>query len=168
MGMKAIYPGSFDPVHSGHIDIIERASKVFDELVVAVAVNREKMALVSVDGRVDLLREACGHLANVQVDCFQGLLVDYVRSQGAGVVIRGLRAISDFEYELQMALTNKRLNERIETLFMMTSAEYSFLSSSMVKELAALGAPLTGLVPDGVEEHLRSIFLRRGQEAEKV
>jgi pantetheine-phosphate adenylyltransferase len=165
--MKAIYPGSFDPVTNGHLDIIERAARTFDELIVAVAVNKEKLPLFSFEERVELLRETCGHLENVQVDYFNGLTVDYVESKGATVIIRSLRAISDFEYELQMALTNKRLNDRIETLFMMTSAEYSFLSSSIVKELAELGAPLTGLVPKVVEDRLLAIFKqkRAGGEA---
>ena len=165
--MKAIYPGSFDPVTNGHLDIIERAARTFDELIVAVAVNKEKQPLFSFEERVELLRETCGHLENVQVDYFNGLTVDYVESKGATVIIRSLRAVSDFEYELQMALTNKRLNDRIETLFMMTSAEYSFLSSSIVKELAELGAPLTGLVPKVVEDRLLAIFKqkRAGGEA---
>lgn len=165
--MRAIYPGSFDPVTNGHLDIIERAARTFDELIVAVAVNKEKRPLFSVEERVELLREACGHLNNVQVDYFNGLTVDYVESKGAKVIIRSLRAVSDFEYELQMALTNKRLNDRVETLFMMTSAEYSFLSSSIVKELAELGAPLTGLVPPIVEDRLVAMLKqkRAGGEA---
>jgi pantetheine-phosphate adenylyltransferase len=165
--MKAIYPGSFDPVTNGHLDIIERAARTFDELIVAVAVNKEKQPLFGFEERVELLRETCGHLENVQVDYFNGLTVDYVESKGATVIIRSLRAVSDFEYELQMALTNKRLNDRIETLFMMTSAEYSFLSSSIVKELAELGAPLTGLVPKVVEDRLVAVFKqkRAGGEA---
>jgi pantetheine-phosphate adenylyltransferase len=152
--MKVIYPGSFDPVTAGHIDIIERSAKVFSEVVVAVAVNVEKTDLFSVEDRLDFLIDGCGHLSNVRVDCFNGLLVDYVQAQGARVVIKGLRAISDFEFELQMALMNKRLNERVETLFMMTSTEHSFLSSSLVKELAAFGAPLKGLVSPLVEQRL--------------
>ena len=137
--MKAIYPGSFDPVTCGHLDIVERAAKVFDEVVVAVAVNMEKQPLFSVEERVEMLRQACGHLPHVQVDYFSGLTVDYVERQDATVIIRSLRAVSDFESELQMALMNKRLNENVEMLFMMTSADYSFLSSSLVKELAELG-----------------------------
>ncbi len=165
--MKAIYPGSFDPVTNGHLDIVERAAKAFDQLVVAVAVNKEKRPLFTVEERVQLLREACGHLDNVQVDYFSGLTVDYVESKQARVIIRSLRAITDFEYELQMALTNKRLDDRVETLFMMTSAEYSFLSSSIVKELAELGAPLVGLVPRCVEDRLKEKFETRGQEARR-
>ena len=163
--MKAIYPGSFDPVTSGHLDIIERATSVFDEVVVAVAVNMEKQPLFSVEERADLLREACRHLDKVQVDCFEGLTVDYAQQQGAKVLIRSLRAVSDFESELQMALMNKRLNENVETLFMMTSAEYSFLSSSLIKELAELGASITGLVPKLVEEKLFERLRKKGREA---
>ena len=162
--MKAIYPGSFDPVTSGHLDIIERARSVFDEVVVAVAVNMEKEPLFSVEERVALLREACGHLDNVQVDCFEGLTVDYAEQQGAKVLIRSLRAVSDFESELQMALMNKRLNDNVETLFMMTSAEYSFLSSSLIKELAELGASISGLVPKCVEERLHGKLRAKGRE----
>jgi pantetheine-phosphate adenylyltransferase len=152
--LRAVYPGSFDPVTSGHMDIIERAAKVFDNVVVAVAINMEKKPLFSVDERVEMLRTACGHLRNVQVDYFEGLLVDYVETQQARVVVKGLRAISDFEFELQMALMNKRLNGDVETMFMMTSAEHSFLSSGMVKELAEFGVALTGLVPPCVEPRL--------------
>ncbi|MDH7600919.1 MAG: pantetheine-phosphate adenylyltransferase [Armatimonadota bacterium] len=152
--MIAIYPGSFDPVTCGHLDIIERATGVFDHVIVAVARNLEKQPLFTVEERMELLRQACGHLKNVSVDCFDGLTVDYAREKGAKVLIRSLRAVSDFEYELQMALMNKRLNPDVETLFMMTSAEYSFLSSSLVKELAYLGTSVNGLVPKCVEEKL--------------
>ncbi len=152
--MKAVYPGSFDPVHNGHIDIIERASRIFGEVVVSVAVNRQKNALFTPEERVELLKEATGHLANVTVDYFEGLLVDYAERIQAAVVVRGLRAISDYEYELQMALTNKRLNPNVELMFMMASAEHSFIGSSLIKELAGLNAPLGGLVPKAVEELL--------------
>ena len=163
--MKAIYPGSFDPVTNGHLDIIERSAKIFDKLVVAVAVNQEKKAIFSVSERVDMLREACGHLASVEVDYFRGLLVDYVEQQDVAVVIRSLRAVSDFEFELQMALANKRLNENVEMLFMMTSAEYSFLSSSLVRELAEFGAPLTGLVPECVEDRITIKLKKKRRKA---
>jgi len=163
--MKAIYPGSFDPITNGHLDIIERATSVFGTVVVAVAVNMEKAPLFSVEERVEMLREASGHLDNVQVDYFEGLTVDYAREQGANVLIRSLRAVSDFEFELQMALMNKRLNESVETLFMMTSAEYSFLSSSLIKQLVELGAPITGLVPKCVEERLFERLRQKGREA---
>lgn len=152
--MKAIYPGSFDPVTNGHMDIIERASRVFDEIVVAVAINLEKQPMFSIEERVELLQQACRHLGNVTVDYFNGLTVSYARRQGAEIVIKGLRAVSDFEYELQQALMNKRLDDGIETMFMMTSADYLFLSSRMVKQLAELGAPIGGLVPSCVEERI--------------
>ena len=152
--MKAIYPGSFDPVTNGHMDIIERAAKVFDEVVVAVAVNLEKEPMFSAEERVELLKEACRHLTNVRVDYFHGLTVNYARQVGSAIVIKGLRAVSDFEFELQQALMNKRLDDSVETMFMMTSAEHLFLSSKMVKQLAEFGASVTGLVPPVVEERL--------------
>jgi len=166
--MKAIYPGSFDPVTTGHMDIIERASRVFDELIVAVAVNLEKEPMFSTEERVELLKKACRHLANVQVDYFHGLTVNYAKQQGAGIIIKGLRAVSDFEYELQQALMNKRLDGKLETMFMMTSPEHLFLSSRMVKQLAEFGAPINGLVPPGVENRLLEKTRHlRGRERDK-
>lgn len=166
--MKAIYPGSFDPVTNGHLDIIERAARIFDELVVAVAANREKSPMFSMDERVQMLREACAHIGNVRVDYFRGMLVDYVVRQGAGVVVRSLRAVSDFEYEFQMALMNKRLNDSVETVFLTTSSEHLFLSSSLIKEVAELGASLSGLAPPCVEDRLRQKLKLIGQEAEQI
>ncbi|MEN6357739.1 MAG: pantetheine-phosphate adenylyltransferase [Armatimonadota bacterium] len=163
--MKAVYPGSFDPVTSGHLDIIERSARIFDDLVVAVAVNPKKDPMFSVPERMQFLREACGHLANVTVDYFHGLTVDYVESQGARAVIKGLRAISDFEAEFQQALMNKSLNDQVETLFMMTSPEHLFLSSSLVKEVVELGAPIQGLVPKVIEARVLERLHQRGQEA---
>ncbi|MFQ3550079.1 MAG: pantetheine-phosphate adenylyltransferase [Armatimonadota bacterium] len=162
---KAIYPGSFDPVTNGHLDLIERASRVFDEVIVSVACNTEKTPLFSIEERVKMLQDACGHLDNVTVDYFKGLLVDYAKKHEAKAIIKGLRAVSDFEFELQMALMNKRLNNDIETMFIMTAAEYSFLSSSIVKELAIFGAELKGLVPEGVEKLLKEKLDISGQEA---
>lgn len=150
------------------MDIIERASKILDTLVVAVAVNKEKHPLFSVSERVEFLMQACAHLDNVEVDYFTGLTVDYVESQGARAIVRGLRAVSDFESEFQMALMNKRLNDRVETLFVMTSAEHLFLSSSLIKSLAELGASVTGLVPAGVEERLLERLRQKGQEAQQL
>ncbi len=152
--MKAIYPGSFDPVTNGHLDIIERAASLFDKLVVAVAVNPEKKALFEVPERLEFLRQACGHIDNVQVDYFSGLTVEYAKTQNARIIIKGLRAISDFELEFQQALMNKRLNGEIETLFMMTSPEHLFLSSSLIKDVVRWGASPDGLVPKVVEEQL--------------
>jgi len=159
--MKAVCPGSFDPVTSGHVDVIERAAKVFGQVIVAVAPSPGKEALFSVDERVGMLREVTSHIPNVRVDAFDGLLVDYVRSQEASVIVKGLRAVSDFEIEFQMALMNRNLEPEVETVFMMTGAEYSYLSSSIVKEIAALGGSVDGLVPRTVarrlEEKLRKL-----------
>jgi pantetheine-phosphate adenylyltransferase len=136
----AIYPGSFDPVTNGHLDLIERGEKMFDLLIVAVLQNAEKTPLFS----------------GVEIDVFGGLLVDYARSRGAGVILRGIRAVSDYEYELQMALMNRKLEPRLETVFMLPGVSYSYLSSKLVREIAQLGAPLTGLVPAIVEERMKA------------
>jgi pantetheine-phosphate adenylyltransferase len=151
----AIYPGSFDPVTNGHLDLIERASKLFGRLVVTVARNGEKAPMFTLQERVDMLREATQPFPNVQVDTFDGLLVDYSRKLGARVLVRGIRAVSDYEYELQMALMNRRLEPQLETVFMLPAVEYSYLSSHLVRELAVLGGSLNGLVPPAVEQRLR-------------
>lgn len=153
-----IYPGSFDPVTNGHLDIIERAAKICDKLIVAVLISHSKQPLFQMDERVALLNRVLQHIPNVEVDCFSGLLVDYVVKKQADVIIKGLRAVSDFEYELQMALLNKRQAPDIETLFMMSSVNYSFLSSSMVKELARYGGDIKGLVPECIEEDIVNKF----------
>jgi pantetheine-phosphate adenylyltransferase len=150
----AIYPGSFDPVTNGHLDLIERGEKMFDRIIVAVLKNAEKEPLFSVPERIEMLREATKHWPNVEVEIFQGLLVDYARKKGAGVILRGIRAISDYEYELQMALMNRKLEPRLETVFMLPGESYSYLSSKLVREIARLGGPLTGLVPPTVETRL--------------
>jgi pantetheine-phosphate adenylyltransferase len=150
----AIYPGSFDPVTNGHLDLIERGGKMFDRIIVAVLKNVEKEPLFSVPERIEMLREATNHWPNVEVDIFQGLLVDYARKKGAGVILRGIRAISDYEYELQMALMNRKLEPRLETVFMLPGESYSYLSSKLVREIARLGGPLKGLVPPAVETRL--------------
>ncbi|SKB70461.1 Phosphopantetheine adenylyltransferase [Lachnospiraceae bacterium] len=142
----AIYPGSFDPVTRGHLDIIRRAAKMFDELTVAVLNNSEKTPLFSVDERVNMLREVCEEIPNVKVDSFSGLTVDYAQQQGA-VIIRGLRAITDFEYELQMAQTNRKILPSVDTVFLTTSLEYAYLSSSIVREVAAYGGDIQEFVP---------------------
>jgi len=147
---KAICPGSFDPITLGHVDIIERAAKTFDEVVVAVAINETKQPLFDREARVRMIREACAHLKNVSADSFCGLMVDYAEAQGARVIVKGLRAVSDFESELQMALMNRNLNANVETLFVMTSAEHSFLSSRIVKEIAGFGGDVSKLVPPNV------------------
>jgi pantetheine-phosphate adenylyltransferase len=150
----AIYPGSFDPVTNGHLDLIERGEKMFDRIIVAVLKNAEKEPLFSVPERIEMLREATKPWPNVEVEIFQGLLVDYARKKGAGVILRGIRAISDYEYELQMALMNRKLEPRLETVFMLPGESYSYLSSKLVREIARLGGPLTGLVPPAVETRL--------------
>ena len=148
--VRAIYPGSFDPVTNGHLDIIDRASKVFDYLVVAVLENPRKDALFSMEERVHMLKSIIKPYNNVQVDFYQGLLVDYAQKNNIAIIIKGLRAISDFEFEFQMALTNRKLNCNVETMFMMTNNKYSFISSSIVKEVASYGGDIKELVPPQV------------------
>src|SRR6185437_440883 len=152
----AIYPGSFDPVTNGHLDLIERGAKIFERLVVAVLRNTEKAPLFTLAERVDMLREATRAIPNVEVDAFHGLLVDFARQRGARVLLRGIRAVSDYELELQMALMNRKLEPKLETVFMLPGEAYSYLSSRLVREIAQLGGPLDGLVPAVVEERLRA------------
>jgi pantetheine-phosphate adenylyltransferase len=154
----AIYPGSYDPVTNGHLDLIARGAKIFDRLIVAVLRNTEKEPLFSVSERTEMLREVTRGWANIEVDVFDGLLVDYARRKNARVILRGIRAISDYEYELQMALMNRKLEPELETVFMMPAETYSYLSSRLVKEIARLGGPVKDLVPATVEERLRSKF----------
>ena len=151
----AIYPGSFDPITNGHLDLIERASKLFDRLIVSILCNDEKEPLFSVEERVEMLREVLRGFPNVEVDHFDGLLVDYAATRGATVLLRGIRAISDYEKELQMALMNRRLRPEIETLFLMSGEAHSFISSRIVKEVFRLGGNMAGLVPPSVEVRLR-------------
>ena len=157
----AIYPGSFDPLTNGHVDIIRRGARLFDRIVIAVLINLEKAPLFTVPERVDIAREAFAGHANVEVDTFDGLLVDYARKRGAGVIVKGLRAVSDFEFEMQMALMNRRLNPDVETVFMMPTQPYTFVSSRLVKEVVALGGSVHGLVPESVEKRLREKKLAR-------
>jgi pantetheine-phosphate adenylyltransferase len=154
----AVYPGSFDPITNGHIDIIERGLKVFDEIIVAVAINSDKRALFTVEERVEMVKIALKGRDKIKVDSFKGLLVDYMNRCNGNVIIKGLRAISDFEYEFQMAQMNRKLNEKIETFFMMTSETYSYLSSRIVKEIASLGGSVKNIVPDIVERRLKEKF----------
>jgi pantetheine-phosphate adenylyltransferase len=151
----AVYPGSFDPLTNGHVDIIRRSRRLFDRVIVAILVNEEKRPLFSVAERVAMAREALAGEAGVEVDRFDGLLVDYVAGRGAGAVVRGLRAVSDFEYEYQMALMNRRLDGQVETVFMMPAEQYVYISSRLVKEVCMLGGTVRGLVPPVVEQRLR-------------
>ena len=151
----AIYPGTFDPLTLGHVDIIARGSALFDKIVVAVLGNVEKSPLFSVEDRIEMIQEAFADSKNVETDAFSGLLVDYARAKKATAIVRGIRAISDFEYEFQMALMNRRLAPSIETVFMMPAEEYSYVSSRLVKEVAELGGSVKGLVPAGVERRLQ-------------
>lgn len=155
----AIYPGSFDPLTFGHVDVIERSSRLFDNLIVAILTNAQKTALFTVDERIEIMREILKpRFPNVDVDVFDGLLVDYAKQKKAQVIVRGIRAVTDYEYEFQMALMNRRLAPEIETVFMMPAENYSYLSSRLVKEIAELGGSVNGLVPDTVEKRLRRRF----------
>jgi pantetheine-phosphate adenylyltransferase len=154
-GVTAIYPGSFDPITSGHLDVIERGSKMFSRVIVAILQNETKQPLFTVAERMEMLRGSLNGFTGVDVDTFHGLLADYALAKGARVILRGIRAISDYEYELQMALMNRRLQPGLETIFLPASETFSFISSRMVKEVISLGGNITGLVPPLVEEHLR-------------
>ena len=152
----AIYPGSFDPLTSGHVDIIERGSKIFDAIIVAILVNAEKVPLFTENERIAIIREVFKDYKNVQAETFNGLLVDYAQQKDATVLVRGLRAVSDFEYEFQMALMNRHLAPGLETVFMMPDEKYTFVSSRLIKEVFTLGGEVTGLVPAIVEAKLRA------------
>ena len=156
MPSRAIYPGSFDPVTYGHIDLIKRATKIFDEVIVAVAFNTQKKSLFSTEERVEMLKEVTKEIKGISIESFDGLVVEYARRKKISVLIRGLRMISDFELELQMALTNRRLANDVETIFLMPSEGYEFLSSTLLKEAASLGADLSSFVPDFVIKKLKS------------
>lgn len=149
-----IYPGSFDPVTMGHLDIIARASVLFDRLIVAVMHNSTKKPMFSSKERMDFLRRTTGHLPGVEIDCFDGLLAKYAGQKGACAIVKGLRAVSDFEYEFSMALGNRKLNPAVDTVFLMTSAQYMFLSSSMIKDIASHGGSITDFVPAALEDEI--------------
>ena len=161
MPTLAVYPGAFDPLTNGHVDIITRGARLFDRIVVAILINAEKSPLFTMDERVEIARQVFRDLPNVEVDTFDGLLVDYVERRKAQVIVRGLRAVSDFEFEFQMALMNQRLNDKIETIFMMPAEQYTYTSSRLIKEVFRLGGRVHGLVPDMVEERLRRKLVDR-------
>ncbi|MCS1410799.1 MAG: Phosphopantetheine adenylyltransferase [Verrucomicrobia subdivision 3 bacterium] len=158
MKRKAIYPGSFDPITNGHLDVIERAAKLFDTVIVAVANNSAKSPLLDVSERKALVEEATGHVINLEIDTFDGLLVNYVAKRQGHAIVRGLRAVSDFEFEFQLALMNRQLNDTIETIFMMPKDRFTFLSSSIVKEIASLNGSIDAFVPAPVHRALKKKF----------
>ncbi|MDD2370521.1 MAG: pantetheine-phosphate adenylyltransferase [Firmicutes bacterium] len=153
-----IYPGTFDPVTNGHLDILTRASKLFDKIIVGVAVDSDKNTLFDINERVGFMKDAVKDIPNIEVESFSGLLMHFTESKGAKVIIRGLRAVSDFEYEFQLALMNKNLNDTVETIFLTTSSEYTFLSSTIIKSVVKLDGEINGLVPKKVEEALKAIY----------
>ncbi len=163
MSTLAVYPGSFDPLTNGHVDIILRGARLFDRIGVAILANAEKTPLFSVDERVEIARTVFNGQPHVEVDTFDGLLVDYVARRQAQVIVRGLRAVSDFEFEFQMALMNQRLNPDIETVFMMPAEQYTYISSRLIKEVATLGGRIRGFVPDLVERRLREKIAPRSR-----
>ena len=164
MATLAVYPGSFDPLTNGHVDIITRGGRLFDRIVVAILMNAEKAPLFTIAERVEIARAVFIDHPNIEVDTFEGLLVDYVERRKAQVIVRGLRAVSDFEFEFQMALMNQRLNGRIETVFMMPAEQYTYISSRLIKEIFTLGGRVHGLVPDMVEERLRRKVSSQGNQ----
>ncbi len=157
----AIYPGTFDPITNGHIDLIQRTLKIFDEVIIAVAPSQKKQPLFTIEERLELIRQSVKGLKGAKTEAFDSLLVDYAKSRKSIAIIRGLRAVSDFEYELQMALMNRRLNADIETVFMMPSEEYAFLTSTMIKEVASFGGDVKGLVPEVIEKAMREKFKKK-------
>ena len=152
---KAVYPGSFDPITKGHADVIARGSEIFDQVIVAVARNPHKRALFTIEERMEMIRHETRHLKNVRVDTFEGMLIDYVKRQGTNVILRGIRTVSDFEYEFQMALTNRTMDKTMETVFIVTSEEYSFMNSTLIKEIAALGGDMRAFVSAEVGRKLK-------------
>ncbi len=158
MSTRAIVPGTFDPITNGHIDLVVRSLRIFDTVTLAVATNPKKSPLFSLDQRISLAQQSLAGLEGVRVESFEGLVVRYAKNSDAIALVRGLRAISDFEYELQMALMNRRIDSDVETVFLMPNEDYSFLTSTIVKEIASLGGPVTALVPPAVEDALREVF----------
>ena len=164
MKKTAVYPGSFDPITNGHVDIIKRGTRMFDELIVLIAYNPDKKSLFSVAERLEMIREVIRDCRNVRADSYDGLLVEYVKREGANVILRGLRALSDFEYEFQLALINRRLNREIETVFLMTGYKWFYTSSKIINEAASLGGSVKGLVPEIVYQRLQEKYpFKRGE-----
>jgi len=159
--MKAVYPGSFDPPTYGHLDLIKRASQIFEQVIVVVGDNPQKKSVFSLEKRMELMKVAIKDFSNVCIDKFTGLIIDYLKNKDVKIVIRGLRAISDFEYEFQMALTNRKMHPKIETIFMMPDESYSYLSSKLIKEVASLGGDVSQFVPPFVEEELKRLHAAR-------
>src|SRR5579864_8234400 len=164
---RAIYPGSFDPVTNGHLDVVERARKLFDEVIVAVAHNDEKLPMFSLEERLELLNQTAGKIDNVRVTQFDGLLIEFARNEKASAVIRGLRAVSDFEFEFQMALMNRKLESSVETIFLMPKEEFTYLSSRLVKEIARLGGDVSTFVPPAVANALGKKFVANKRKLKK-
>jgi pantetheine-phosphate adenylyltransferase len=158
MTKTAVYPGSFDPITNGHMSLIRRALQIFDEVIVAVAINYQKTPLFTLEERVDMIKKSVESMKNVRVDSFSGLLVDYVERNNTNVIIKGLRALSDFEYEFQMAIMNRRLNRNVQSIFLMTDYKWFYISSTIIKEAASLGGPIDGLVPPYVCKKLKEKF----------
>ena len=158
MGKRAVYPGMFDPMHNGHLDLIERSLRIFDELIVAVVANPSKQPLFEVKERLEMIDEATTGMGRMRITSFDGLLIDLAHREQADCIVRGIRAVSDFEYEFQMALMNRKLRHTVETVFMMPHERYTYIASRLIKEVASLGAPVTGLVPPPVEERLSQKF----------
>ena len=159
--LVAIYPGSFDPLTNGHLDLIARGSRLFDRLIIAILKNTQKESLFPVEQRLRMIRDTTSHFDNVEVDSFEGLLIDYAGRRGANAILRGIRAISDYETELQMALLNRRMRPETETIFLMSGEEFSFISSRMIKEIVTLGGDVSSFVPEPVAAHLRERFRGR-------
>ncbi len=161
MGKRAVYPGMFDPIHNGHLDLIQRSLRIFDELIIAVVANPAKEPLFPVNVRLEMIDEATGGLSNLRITSFDGLLIDLVARERADVIVRGIRAVSDFEYEFQMALMNRKLRDTVETVFMMPHERYTYISSRLIKEVVSFGASVAGLVPPLVEKRLVERFAKK-------